>query len=91
MRTRTSLFRNDRLAWDFEGFSCLVGDVAVASEADRAPSEEDLLPLRLEWVRVPEEADRETLSFSSATCLSVEVLALEVALVAVTVVVVVGC
>lgn len=97
MRTRTSLFRNDCLVWGFEDFSGLVGEVAVASEADRAPSEEDLLPLTPEWVRVPAEVDREPLSFSSAMCLSpagmsVEVLGLGVALVVVTVVViVVGC
>jgi len=49
MRTRTSLFRNDCLVWVFVDFSGLVGKVAVASEADRAPSEEDLLPLTPEW------------------------------------------
>jgi hypothetical protein len=97
MRTRTSLLRNDCLVWDFGDFSCLTGEVAVASEADRAPSEEDLLPLRPEWVRVPAEVEREPLSFSSATCLSpagmsVEVVGLGVALVVVAVVVVVvGC
>ena len=69
----------------------------VASEAERAPSEEDLLPLRPEWVRVPAEVEREPLSFSSATCfspaeMSVEVVGLGVALVVVAVVVVVvGC
>ena len=68
----------------------------MASEADRAASEEDLLPLRAEWVRVPAEVDREPLSFSSATCfspagMSVEAVGLGVALVVVAVVVVVGC
>ena len=97
MRTRTSLFRNDCLVGDFGGFSCLTGEVAVASEADRAPSEEDLLPLRPEWVRVPAEVEREPLSFSSVMCfspaeMSVEVVGLGVALVVVAfVVVVVGC
>jgi hypothetical protein len=94
MRTRTSLFKNDCLVWDFEDFSRLTGEVAVASEVDRAPSEEDLVPLRPEWVRVPAEVDREPLSFSSATCfsptgMSVEVVGLGVALVVVAVVVVV--
>lgn len=42
MKTRTSLLRKDSLVWDFGGFSCLAGEAAVASEADRAPSEEDL-------------------------------------------------
>lgn len=98
MKTRTSLFRNDCLVWDFGGFSCLTGEVVVASEADRAASEEDLLPLRAEWVRVPAEVDREPLSFSSTTGfspagMSVEADGLGVALVvvAVVVVVVVGC
>ena len=64
----------------------------VASEADRAPSEEDLLPFRPEWVRVPAEVEREP--FSSATCfspagMSMEVAGLGVALVVVAVVVVV--
>lgn len=70
----------------------------MASEADRAPSEEDLLPLRPKWVRVPADVDRDPLSFSSTTCfspggVSVEVVGLSVALVvvAVVVVVVVGC
>ena len=29
----------DGLVWDFGGFSCLAGEVAAASEADRAPSD----------------------------------------------------
>ena len=69
----------------------------MASEADSAASEDDLFPLRAEWVRVPAEVEREPLSFSSATCfsptgMSVEVVGLDVALVVVAVVVVVvGC
>ena len=81
---------------DFGGFSCLTGAVAVASEADRAASEEDLLPLKAEWVRVPAEVESEPLSFSSAagfspTGISVEEVGLGVALVVAVVVVVVGC
>lgn len=38
----------------------LTGEIAVVSEADRVPSEEDLLSLRLGWVCVPLEVKRES-------------------------------